>query len=271
MAILWAEIGNPVSAQSLLLNPEYSPASIVSAAGGRPGRIAPNAIVSIYGSHLSLSLWGISPQELTSGMLPTSTPGGDVQVRVNGTRVPLFYVSPQQINALIPPDVLPGVREIQVYRGTVRGPAVNVRMENEAPELFRIAPTFVAATHTDGRVVSPEEPAEEGEVIVIYGTGFGPLRVVEHGVLVPTRASEVARARDYRVRLDGEELPVQSILYVGVTPGFAGLYQLNLRVPTPLGSNPRIEIGLSGVWSAEDLRIQTRKSATPEGLTALHP
>jgi len=262
IATLWAATGLPVAAQSLILRPEYSAGSIVNAASGKPGRIAPNTIISIYGTNLALSSWAISPQELLSGYLPTSTPFGSVYVRLLGNRLPLFYVSPQQINALMPANLLPGMRNVEVYRELVSGPLVSVLVQAEAPELFRVEEGFVAATHADGRVVTEESPAEEGEVIVMYGTGFGPLKVVEEGVVVPRRASEVARAREYRIRINSEEQPQQAILYVGVTPGFAGLYQMNVKLPKPLTENPKVEIGVGANWSADDLRVRTRKSAT---------
>lgn len=242
--------------------PEYTEASIASAAAGQSGRIAPNTIISIYGNNLAQSTWAISPQELAKGSLPLSTPSGVNFVQLAGQKVPLFYVSPTQINVLIPASVLPGTRSIEVYRGIVGGPRVNIRVGAEAPEIFPMPGGMVAATHADGRVVNAEAPTEEDEVIVIYGTGFGTLRDVELGVVVPTRASEVIRAREYRVRIDGAELPASAIYYVGVTPGFAGLYQINVRMPKPLSTNPRFEIGVGDNWSTGDLRIAARKSAT---------
>lgn len=263
IANLWAVIGEPVATQSLLTRPEYSEASITSAAGGEAGRIAPNSIISLYGKNLSQIVWAISPQDLSRGILPTATPFDAVYLQIQDRRIPLFYVSPTQINALIPPDVLPGMRRIQLSRDLLAGPVVTIAVAPEAPELFRMPEGFVAATHADGRVVTVEHPAEADEVIVAYGTGFGPLRFVEQGVLVPTRASEVVRAREFRVRLNGEELPGEALLYVGVTPGFAGLYQVNLRMPRVLEEHPRIEMGVGGNWSTGQLRVAARKSATP--------
>lgn len=264
ISILWAVAHLPATAQTLLLRPEYSEASITSAAANQSGRLAPNTIISIYGKNLAFSTWAISPQELLQGYLPTATPGGGVYVQLQGRRLPLFFVSPQQINALIPPDVLPGARNITVFRDLVEGPTVTLRVAAESPEFFRMPDGVAAATHADGRVVGKEAPADPDEIVVVYGTGFGTLRVTEAGVVVPTRPSEVIRARDYRVRIDGELQPENAIYYVGVTPGFAGLYQANIRMPHHLSDNPRIEIGLGDNWSAADLRIAARKSATPE-------
>jgi len=74
IANLWAVMGKPIAAQSLLTRPEYSKASITSSAGGKAGRIAPNSIISLYGKNLSQIVWAISPQDLSRGILPTATP-----------------------------------------------------------------------------------------------------------------------------------------------------------------------------------------------------
>lgn len=262
IAFFGAVAGQPVTAQSLLLRPEYSEASIGSTASSRAGRLAPNTVFTIYGSDLSFITWAVSPPEILNQNLPTSTPRGEVYVQLQGRRIPLFFVSPKQINALIPADVLPGERTIRVFRDLVSGPTVTVRVEPEAPEFFRMPTGFAAATHADGRVISAESPAEEDEVVVVYGTGFGAVGAIENGVLAPSRPAQVLRARDYRIRIDGEELAAESLLYVGATPFYAGLFQANLRLPKALGENVRIEIGVGGNWSGPDLRLNTKKIAT---------
>lgn len=262
IAFLWALAGKPADAQSLLQRPEYSAESIANAAGTQAGRLAPNTIMSIYGTRLSQFSWQIGAQELLNRVLPTSTPRGEVYVQMQGRRLPLFFVSPGQINVLIPPDTVPGLKEITVHRDLTAGLPVVIRVESEAPEFFRIAEGFAAATHLDGRTVSAQAPAEAEEVIVIYGTGFGALLVAEEGVLVPTRPSEVRRGREYRFTVDGVELAANAVLYVGVTPGFAGLCQVNVKLPGELEENAQIGIGLGENRSARDLKLYTRKSAT---------
>lgn len=255
-------MGIPLAAQVLLLKPDYSAASITSAAGTRGDRLAVNGILTIYGSNLSTFSWAIREQDLHSGSLPLTTPNGEVYVQVQGLRLPLFFVSPSQINALIPPDMEPGVGNLRVIRSLVSGPTVAVKIAGEAPEVFRIEQTFAAATHADGSVVSRANPAQTGEVVVIYGTGWGAVQVKERNTLVPTLPLEVKRRGEYRVRVDGVEVEAGTIYYVGVTPGFAGLYQVNLRLPLGLGENPTIEIGVGEDWSEAGTRLYVRKGAT---------
>lgn len=258
----WAALGIPLAAQVLLLKPDYSAASITSAAGTRGDRLAVNGILTIYGSNLSTFSWAIREQDLRSGSLPLATPNGEVYVQMQGLRLPLFFVSPTQINALMPPDMEPGVGNLRVFRSLVSGPAVAVKIAGEAPEIFRIEQNFVAATHVDGSIVSAANPAKAGEIVVIYGTGWGAVQVKERNTLVPTLPSELKRRGEYRVRMNGAEVEAGSIYYVGVTPGFAGLYQVNLRLPERLSENPTIEIGVADDWSEGGTRLYVRKGAT---------
>lgn len=260
--VFWAALGFPLAAQVLLLKPEYSAASITSAAGTRPGRLAPNSILTIYGVNLSLFSWAIREQDLHSSTLPTATPNGEVYVQVQGLRIPLFFVSPTQVNALLPADFDPGLVNLRLFRDLVSGPTVALTIATEAPEIFRVDKIFAAATHADGSIVTGQNPGQSGEIVVLYGTGLGAVQLKERNTLVPTLPSEVKRRADYRVRIDGVELDPGSIFYVGVTPGFAGLYQANLRLPANLNENPAIEIGIGDNWSETGTRFYARKSAT---------
>ncbi len=260
--VFWAALGIPLAAQVLLLKPDYSTASITSAAGTRQDRITPNGIFTIYGTNLSTFTWAIRAQDLRNGTLPTATPNGEVYVQVQGLRVPLFFVSPTQINALFPPDMDPGTWSLRVFRDLVSGPTVVLNVGGEAPEIFRIDKTYAAATHADGSVVTAENPAKAEEIVVIYGTGWGPTQTKERNTVVPTVPTEVKRRAEYRVRVDGVELEAGAVFYLGVTPGYAGLYQMNVRLPGRVGENPTVEIGVGENWSEAGSRLFVRKSAT---------
>src|SRR5437763_1147710 len=88
------------------LAPSYSLASIVNAASNIPGNLAPNTLATIYGANLSYSTRGISSSDIRAGALPVVLDG--VRVYVGYAPAPLYYVSPTQINFLIPVDPKPG-------------------------------------------------------------------------------------------------------------------------------------------------------------------
>jgi uncharacterized protein (TIGR03437 family) len=91
--------------------------------------------------------------------------------------------------------------------------------------------------HTDYSVVGRGDPigstpAVPGEAVVLFGTGFDPMQPpVEEGQLPPFAASLTLPSR---VFLGGLELPEENVLYVGQAPFFAGLQQVNIRLPDAL-------------------------------------
>jgi len=100
----------------------------------------------------------------------------------------------------------------------------------------------VLAFHLDGSKLSAASPAQAGEVIVIYATGLGPTLPQALPNQVPPSAAPVAMP-GFEVWLDGTPVDPALILYAGVTPGYAGLYQVNLTIPANTGANPEIRIG----------------------------
>jgi len=83
-------------------------------------------------------------------------------------------------------------------------------------------------------------PARPNEYVTVYATGFGATNpVVAPGAFPAQVASLTATVT---VFLGGVAIPATNVLYVGVTPGSPGLYQLNLLIPasTPNGDLPLI-------------------------------
>jgi uncharacterized protein (TIGR03437 family) len=222
--------------------PTYSTAGVVNSATYLPGSLAPFTLITIFGSDLAAvsAAWESSGPH--GGDMPLEL--GGVVVTVGSLAVPLYYVSPTQINLLAPGSLAAGDVKVRVTRQGQPGPDVVIRLEEVAPELFRTADGYVIAGHADGTAVTPTTPARPGEVVVLYGTGFGRTRMELPARSVPTTASAIVRTADFRLRLDGAEAPAESILYVGVTPYFGGLYQINLRLPEAIGSNPEVRIAI---------------------------
>jgi uncharacterized protein (TIGR03437 family) len=242
-------------AQSVSIPPIYSRESITNSATSLPNRLSAYSLITIYGKDLSSISWQASVNELAQRRLPITLPVINLSVRLGSDYLPLIYVSPAQINCLVPATMVPGSFELRVSRSGTAGPAVLVELLPESPELFRSDLIWAAATHSDGRLINPERPARGGDVIILYGTGFGPTGILSNGGEFVRNASELLRRDSFRVRLNQESLPAESILYVGVTPGFAGLYQVNVRLPENLPANPQVEVGWEGNWSALGPRI----------------
>jgi uncharacterized protein (TIGR03437 family) len=77
----------------------------------------------------------------------------------------------------------------------------------------------------------PSRPAKPGDIVLLYGTGWGPTDpALATGQLAPG-AAQVLAAANPLVTLGGISLTANDVLYVGVTPNSAGLFQLALRIP----------------------------------------
>jgi len=249
----WAESGGS------RLAPSYSAASIVNSASNLTGSFAPNTIVSLYGSELSFITRSITADDVRNGLLPTMLIGSGVRVLVNRVPANIYFVSPSQVNLLIPSSVPPGPAEVILIVDSRSGPAVSIRLEEAAPALYLQAPGIAIATRPDGSLVDPASPARPGDWIIVYATGLGQTNPELRYGEAPREAARLARMDLFRVLLAGAAVPPDAVAYAGVAPGFAGLYQVNLKLPDSVPANPEI-------------RIQLGEHASPSGVAiALRP
>ncbi len=232
--------------------PVYSLASVVNSATGVSGDFAPNSLVTIYGTNLSFGTSSASAAQYLPRVL------AEVQVNINGLPADLFYVSPQQINFLVPSILTPGPVKIQVVRQGVTGPLVTIILNETAPGFFALGSGNVIATHADGRLLGEDSPAAPEEVVVIYAAGLGHTNPDSEPGLAPTRAASIVLLSRLSVLLGGNTVDPSRILYAGVTPGFAGLYQINLKVPSTAASNPEIRVFIGMQGSPSFLKLPLR-------------
>jgi uncharacterized protein (TIGR03437 family) len=167
--------------------PYIAPSGVSNAAGTTPQPgVAPGGIVSIFGVNLATETL-IAPD----GMLPQTL--GGLTVRVGDRLLPLFFVSPQQINAQVPDDLATGTQVMTISPAgapEVRAPFIVVR---NAPGLFPVVvggQAMAMAMHEDGSPVTADAPARSGELLTVYGTGFGPAeRTRPEGFPIPESPS----------------------------------------------------------------------------------
>lgn len=237
-------VGRPAPAFQGDTRPNYSAASIANAATNTLGPFAPNTIVTIYGSHLAFDTTPVSAQTISSDTLPTEL--GGVHVVIDGIPAGLYYVSPVQINFLIPNSLLPGDSLLVVARDGVSGPYVTMTLGEVAPGLFANPDSLIAATHVDGSVVTAENPALAGSWVVLYCVGMGRTAPDLYNGEVAVRAMPAVHWADLVVMVDATAVPASRVYYAGVTPGYAGLYQINVRLPDDMGANPEVRFGVGG-------------------------
>jgi uncharacterized protein (TIGR03437 family) len=202
--------------------------------------LTPGQIVSIFGSDFSdpctLSAPGSGGCALAQGF-PLPVQLGATQVTFNGIAASLLAVTEHQINLVVPWELTGDTAVVVVQRGQSSSLGVRIGLSQQAIGVFSIFSTGAGAgvvLHADGRVVSRSAPIVPGEVVVIYGTGMGAVAPA-----VATRTPAPTEPLSWttipmRVFFDGGE---GRILFSGLTPGFSGLYQMNVEVPSFLARN----------------------------------
>jgi uncharacterized protein (TIGR03437 family) len=241
-SLVWADTSSPGT-------PVYSEASIANSAANIADFFAPNTFVSIYGKNLAYVTKAISPDDIRAGTLPTALIGTGVRVLINLIPADMYFVSPNQVNILVPTSLKPGPVTIQLLNDSAAGPPVAIVLGMAAPALFQLDDKNVIATHGNGPLVTPSSPAKRGEVVVLYATGLGPTIPAAVPNQLPQSIAKLANAADFHVLLNGAAVDPSAIQYAGLTPGFAGLFQINLRLPDDAPSNPEVRVGYTNLMS----------------------
>lgn len=235
--------------------PTYSAASIVNNANNLSGALAPNTIVTLYGENLAYTTRALVPGDLTTGRIPTALPGTGVRVLIRNVPAGIYFVSPTQINLLVPCNLVPGDATLQLVQDGRAGPEVHIRLRSAAPALYQLDPETVIAMKSDGTVATTENPARPGEVIVLYATGLGEVTPPLGPGEIPRTPAVLARLSETNLFLDGAPVDPKAILYAGVTPGFAGLYQINLRLPETAPDHPEVRLAVGEEVSAPGVYV----------------
>ena len=236
--------------------PSYSAAGVVNAASNVVGDLAPNTFATIYGSDLSFFTRILSSEDLRGDRLPTSL--GGVTVFIGPIPALMYYVSPKQINLLIPSILDPGEYDLRIVREGLAGPAVRIALRDVAPALFQLDQETAVATTADWSLITRESPAEPGRYVVLWATGLGPTNPDTIYGYVPPAAAWLRRLGEFQVLLDGVAVESNRVTYAGVAPGWAGLYQINVKLPEQMNPDPEIQIGLGGQVSPSGLRLPVR-------------
>ena len=228
------------NASSVYLNP----AGIVNAASFAPftAGISPGEFITLFGSNIGPG----TPQ--AAAVVPFPTTLGGVQLLINNTPAPIYYVSSTQISAIVPFEISSTVAQIQVIYNGAASNTVSEYVYTTTPGVFTVPSGglgYAAAQHADFSLVTPSNPAKAGETVSVYVTGLGATSPV-----VPDGGAGVLSStlNTIRAYIGGVAAPV---VYSGLAPGLAGLYQVNIQVPTGLAAGDNtLNIGNSDATSA---------------------
>lgn len=231
--------------------PSYTVAGIVNASDYSPGPFAPGSVIAVFGSNLSRSVYALQTSDIQFPYMPTSL--NYTQVIVDNSPVALYYVSPTQINFMVPATDGVGQMTIQIVREGLAGPLITLPVLAAAPALFEWGNNYAIATHGDYSLLTAAAPAQAGEIVVLFATGLGKTAPNPGVAEIPTYAAQLVNLSTLQVTLAGKAVDPLLIKYAGVTPQSAGLYQINLEIPSWSPANPAIQVTVAGQTSAAGL------------------
>jgi uncharacterized protein (TIGR03437 family) len=207
--------------------PAVSANAVLNNLNPQPGSpVAPGTIVQIYGS--ALSTGGMAGAgSVVNGQLQTILNG--VSVSVGGIAAPLFYGSSGQINAQIPNELQAGQQyELLVNVNGLYSNPVTINTTAGQPGLASFPDGTVIAQDASYNLITADNPAHAGGVIILYATGMGATNPpVATGATAPSLTlAQVAVAP--HVSIGGTNAKV---LFAGLSPGSVGLYQIDVVIP----------------------------------------
>ncbi len=223
-----------------------SPVGVVNAASSAPftAFLSPGEFITLYGT-------GLAPTT-NSASLPFPNKLNGVQVLINQVPAPIYYVSPGQINVIVPYITTPAsVAQVQVINNNSNSNVVTLFTGLTSVGVFTNTPPggigIAASERPDGSVISGTNPAQIGETEAIYLAGMGAVSPpVSDGTAAPTSSLNYTTATPTVYLTDSaDNFATITPAFSGLAPGFAGLYQVNATIPsvasdgtTPLVSGP---------------------------------
>ncbi len=256
----------------LPLSPQLQ--SVVNGASFTPG-VSSESMITLFGSRFETSGYtrtaGLG--DYVNGAFPTELGCMGVEVMGAGleqpVQLPIAYVSSSQINAQLPDFISTGPITFTV----VANPNKSNQLLSEQGtfnSLQPFAPAFfvfpnsmsVAAEEAqtgslvaDSSVVAGASPAKPGDIVSLYGTGFGDTNAAFVAGQLATGIASLTN--QVTVTIGNTTLASSDILYAGLSPGsINGLYQFNVRIPStaPSGEVP-VTISIGGLTTQSGATI----------------
>ena len=237
--------------------PTISSGGVVDGAGYGPA-IAPGTWVSIFGTALSATTRAWVATDFVNGRLPTSL--DSVSVTIDGKPAAVAFISPTQINVLAADDTITGLVPVVVKNTLGTSDPALALLQTAAPALFRFPNTsYAVGEHADGSLlVGPAlvqqgfsgTAAHVGEIIVLFGTGFGATQPPISALDPVSGLHPLAHPEEFSLRIGGLDA---TVAYAGlITPG---LYQFNVVVPQVAAGDQPVVAELRGLLSQSGLLL----------------
>ncbi len=247
------------------VRPSISQGGVVQVSNfGAGTRVSPGTYMEIFGRDLSLTTRAWTGGDFDQGVAPTNL--DNVQVTVDGKPAFVNFVSPSQVNVVVPDGIAQAPVEVVVRNaggasdpivvtGAARTPGIL------APPLFLVnGRQYVVAQFADGTFAGRPglidgvnfRAPRPGDRLIVYGVGFGPTNPPIAAGRVVTSTTDLANG--FRVQIGPAPVTTE---FKGLSPNFVGLYQFNLVVPNVQGGDQEIFMEIDGIRTQSGVFLTT--------------
>jgi uncharacterized protein (TIGR03437 family) len=222
-------MSSPKSLHAVLKRvPALLDGAVKNAAGDTPlNAVAAGSIISIDGVNLASDF-------LRGPRSPLTQTLENVTVRIGPKILPLVFVSPNQINAQLPPDLVEGAYTLTVQSDGNPDVSAPFTVARNAPGLYNKVvndQAFGLFLHENGDPITSDSPAHRDETVTLLGTGFGPLlQMAPEGFPVPESDTSVLADPVSIVAGDNTLTPT----YAGAADGRVGVIAIRFSISDPL-------------------------------------
>ncbi len=243
-----------------------NPQGVVNAASFAPftAGISRGDFIILQGSNLGPGTL------LHASTVPLPTTLGNVKVLINSVAAPISYVSSTQLAVIVPVEITASVAEIQVINDGKASNVVTEFVNATTPGVFSQTQNgfgYAAALRPNGSLVTPSNPTKAGETIAVFVAGLGDVfPTLLDGVAAPS--SPLSKASNaIAANVGGTPATVS---YAGLAPGFVGLYQVNVEIPTGVTAGDNF-LGISGPDSHNTEALISVIGPTSAAVPGFHP
>ena len=234
-------VGPPASAS--MTPPQINAGGIVIHAG-TSSAVSLGSLVDIYGTNLAAA----AVNATGGATLPTML--GGVEVLVNGTQAPLIYVGPFQIIFQVPYETAVGTASVVVVSNTLASASAPMTVQQAAPSILIYGNNRAVVVNQDGSVNAAANGAKPGDVLVAYMIGSGPL---DNSIATGADALSSPLSRETLTTTTTVGNSPATVQFAGMTPGFAGLMQLNFVMPNLTPGDYPMQVTIGGFASNQPL------------------
>lgn len=252
--------GDLIYTSSVQLNPAVPVAPVISAGDVLSSAtetaipVTANSWVTVYGSNLASTTRAWNTGDFLGGVMPFSLDGVSVILTGAPRLAYVGYVSPTQVNFLVPSDQSATTVQVQIRNAAGITTQVPLVIQASAPQLLTVDGKHVSGTHANGSGISATAPATPGETVTLNATACGAANPALIPGLLPAVNTPLATAATATV--GGASATVTSAVYPA---GSAGVCQVTLQVPAAAANGDQPVVVTQGTASSVPVMLTVQR------------